>query len=45
MDGTDRKILTLLQRNCALSVAEIAEQVGLSASPCWRRIQNLEAPG
>ena len=45
MDRIDRKILTLLQRNCALPVAEIAEQVGLSASPCWRRIQNLEAAG
>lgn len=45
MDRIDRKILTLLQRDCALSVAEIAEQVGLSASPCWRRIQNLEAAG
>ena len=45
MDRIDRKILTLLQRNCALSVAEIAERVGLSASPCWRRIQNLEAAG
>ena len=45
MDRIDRKILTLLQRNCALSVAEVAEQVGLSASPCWRRIQNLEAAG
>lgn len=45
MDGIDRKILTLLQRNCALSVAEVAERVGLSASPCWRRIQNLEAAG
>ena len=45
MDKIDRKILTLLQRNCSQSVAEIAEQVGLSASPCWRRIQNLEAAG
>ena len=45
MDRIDRKILTLLQRNCALSVAEVSEQVGLSASPCWRRIQNLEAAG
>ena len=45
MDAIDQKILALLQRNCALSVAEVAEQVGLSASPCWRRIQNLEAAG
>ena len=45
MDRIDRRILTLLQRNAALSLAEIAEQVGLSSSPCWRRIQNLEAAG
>ena len=45
MDRIDRRILSLLQRNAALSLAEIAEQVGLSSSPCWRRIQNLEAAG
>ena len=45
MDAIDRKILTLLQRDCTLPVAEVAERVGLSASPCWRRIQNLEAAG
>ena len=45
MDDIDRRILTLLQRSVAASVAEIAEQVGLSPSPCWRRIQNLEATG
>ena len=45
MDLIDRKILGLLQRNTALSLAELSEQVGLSSSPCWRRIQNLEAAG
>ncbi len=45
MNRIDRRILSLLQRNAALSLAEIAEQVGLSSSPCWRRIQNLEAAG
>lgn len=45
MDRIDRKILGLLQRNTALSLAELSEQVGLSSSPCWRRIQNLEAAG
>ena len=45
MDRIDHRILSLLQRNAALSLAEIAEQVGLSSSPCWRRIQNLEAAG
>lgn len=45
MDGIDRRILKVLQDNADLPVAEIAEQVGLSASPCWRRIQKLEAEG
>lgn len=45
MDDIDRRILRLLQENADLSVAEVAEQVGLSASPCWRRIQKLEAEG
>ena len=42
MDRTDKKILNLLQQNCSLSTAEIADQIGLSTTPCWRRIQNLE---
>ena len=45
MDDFDRKILTCLQRNASLSVAEIADRVGLSSTPCWRRIQKLEADG
>ena len=45
MDRIDQKILSLLQRSVTQSVAELAEQVGLSPSPCWRRIQNLEAAG
>lgn len=45
MDDIDRRILKLLQENVDLPVAEVAEQVGLSASPCWRRIQKLEAEG
>ncbi|WP_422367665.1 Lrp/AsnC family transcriptional regulator [Pelagibius sp.] len=45
MDDIDRRILKVLQKNADLPVAEIAEQVGLSASPCWRRIQKLEAEG
>lgn len=42
MDAIDRKILALLQSDASLSTAEIAERVGLSTTPCWRRIQNLE---
>lgn len=45
LDKLDRKILLLLQRNSDLSLAEIAERVGLSTSPCWRRIQALEKSG
>ena len=45
MDATDRKILTLIQENAAQPVAEIARKVGLSVTPCWRRIQRLEETG
>ncbi|MEQ8355195.1 MAG: Lrp/AsnC family transcriptional regulator [Kiloniellaceae bacterium] len=45
MDVVDRRILGVLQQSADLPVAEIAERVGLSASPCWRRIQKLEAEG
>ena len=45
MDRIDRKILACLQQDAALSVAEVAERVGLSTTPCWRRIQNLEKSG
>jgi Lrp/AsnC family transcriptional regulator len=45
MDAIDRKILTVLQDNASLSVAEIGSRVGLSSTPCWKRIQRLEADG
>ena len=45
MDAIDRKILTQLQKDASLSTAEIADRVGLSTTPCWRRIQNLEKSG
>ncbi|MPZ10433.1 MAG: winged helix-turn-helix transcriptional regulator [Kiloniellaceae bacterium] len=45
MDDIDRRILRVLQERADLPVAEVAEKVGLSASPCWRRIQKLEADG
>ena len=45
MDSIDRKILELLQRDTTLSIAEIGAQVGLSQTPCWKRIQRLEAQG
>lgn len=45
LDVYDRKILALLQEDASLSSAQIAEQVGLSQSPCWRRIQRLKDEG
>jgi Lrp/AsnC family transcriptional regulator len=45
MDVIDRKILDILQRDTALSIAEIADRVGLSQTPCWKRIQRLESQG
>src|SRR5579864_4981893 len=45
MDQIDRKILAVLQDNAALSVAEIGSRVGLSSTPCWKRIQRLETEG
>jgi Lrp/AsnC family transcriptional regulator len=43
MDEIDRKLLQLLQEDATLSIAQLAERVGLSATPCWKRIQKLEA--
>jgi Lrp/AsnC family transcriptional regulator len=45
LDTIDRKILTVLQEDASLSVAEIGDRVGLSSTPCWKRIQRLEADG
>ena len=45
LDAVDARILDLIQHDAALSVAEVAERVGLSSSPCWRRIKRLEEEG
>ena len=45
MDAIDKKILATLQEDASLSVAEIGQRVGLSSTPCWKRIQRLEADG
>lgn len=45
MDAIDRKILQLLQDDASQPLAEIAHAVNLSATPCWKRIQKLEAAG
>ena len=45
MDAIDRKILAVVQEDASLSVAEIGQRVGLSSTPCWKRLQKLEAEG
>ncbi|MDZ7823523.1 MAG: Lrp/AsnC family transcriptional regulator [Ahrensia sp.] len=45
MDRLDRKILKIVQEDATIAVADIAKKVGLSTTPCWRRIQKLEEDG
>src|SRR5579864_4850045 len=45
MDKLDKKILELLQRDAALTAAELADRIGLSKAPCWRRIKRLQETG
>jgi Lrp/AsnC family transcriptional regulator len=45
LNQVDRQILSLIQKDASLSTAEIADKVGLSQSPCWRRISRLEQEG
>jgi len=45
LDSFDRKILDCLQDDADLPLAELAKRVGLSTTPCWRRIKRLEAAG
>jgi Lrp/AsnC family transcriptional regulator len=45
LDKIDRKILALVQRDATMPVAEIGRKVGLSTTPCWRRIQKMEEDG
>lgn len=45
LDAVDARILELLQQDASLSIAEIADRVGLSSSPCWRRIERLKKAG
>jgi Lrp/AsnC family transcriptional regulator len=45
LDGIDLKILKELQANAALPLADLAERVGVSQTPCWRRVQKLEQQG
>ena len=45
LDRLDRKILSILQEDATVPVAEIGRRIGLSTTPCWRRIQKLEEEG
>lgn len=45
LDLIDRKILSVLQLNGRLAINELADRVGLSASPCWTRVKRMEADG
>lgn len=45
MDDMDRKILRILQTDSSQSVSDVARAVGLSASPCWKRIKRLQDEG
>lgn len=45
IDAIDRRILAILQEDASIPIAEIASLVGLSQTPCWRRIQRLEREG
>jgi Lrp/AsnC family transcriptional regulator len=45
MDRIDKEILRILQHDSTLAVSEIADRVGLTTTPCWRRIQTLEQQG
>lgn len=45
MDQTDRRILRALARNARITNAELAEQAGISPSPCWTRVRRLEQAG
>lgn len=45
LDITDRRILAILQDDATVAIADIADRVGLSATPCWKRIKRLEREG
>ena len=45
MDEVDRKIVRLLQEDASLTARELADHVGLTATPCWRRVRILEDEG
>jgi len=45
MDDADRKILRILQDDATILIADLAQKVGLSHTPCWRRVKQMEEAG
>jgi Lrp/AsnC family transcriptional regulator len=45
LDHLDRRLLAILQEDATVSIADLADRVGLSATPCWKRIKRLEREG
>ncbi|AVJ16534.1 Lrp/AsnC family transcriptional regulator [Serratia rhizosphaerae] len=45
LDRTDRKLLSMLQQDCTLSLQALAEAVNLTSTPCWKRVKRLEDEG
>ena len=45
LDAIDKRILAIVQVNASLAIGEIAHRVGLSQTPCWKRLQRLEQTG
>ncbi|KAI1694086.1 winged helix-turn-helix DNA-binding domain-containing protein [Ditylenchus destructor] len=45
LDAIDRKILAVLQDDATVQIADLAARVGLSQTPCWRRVQRLKEAG
>ena len=44
-DAIDRRLLTILQQDATTPIAELAERVGLSQTPCWKRVKRLQESG
>ncbi len=45
LDPSDRRLLALLQEDATISIADLAERIGLSPTPCWKRVKRLERVG
>jgi len=45
LDKFDREILRVLQQDATVSMADLSQRVGLSHTPCWRRVKRMEADG